>query len=169
MTTFGWTIATPAAPWSVIVDDEGRLLASGFVSLETLKSFRPSIPAPEVIAPQGPIAAAMTAYLDGDVNAIDPVDAEQAGGAFFQRAWKAMREIPPGRTWSYAELATKAGEPGAVRAAGSACARNLLAPFVPCHRVVRSDGSLGGYAYGADVKRWLLEHEGSQAGRLPLG
>ncbi len=70
-----------------------------------------------------------------------------------------MRSIPPGQTWSYARLAAEAGRPTAVRAAGSACARNLVAPFVPCHRVVRSDGSLGGYAYGLDIKRALLAHE----------
>ena len=57
------------------------------------------------------------------------------------------------------KAATKAGRPSATRAAGTACARNLVAPFVPCHRVVRSDGSLGGYYYGLDVKRWLLDLE----------
>jgi methylated-DNA-[protein]-cysteine S-methyltransferase len=74
-----------------------------------------------------------------------------------------MRQIPPGETWSYAELAAKAGRPQAVRAAGQACARNLVAPFVPCHRVVRSGGSLGGYYYGLAVKRWLLDHERGDA------
>jgi len=70
-----------------------------------------------------------------------------------------MRTIPAGRTWTYARLAAEAGRPTAVRAAGSGCARNLLAPIVPCHRVVRSGGGLGGYFYGLDVKRWLLQHE----------
>ena len=70
-----------------------------------------------------------------------------------------MREIPAGTTWSYGELAAKAGSPRAVRAVGQACARNMVAPFVPCHRVVRSDGSLGGYFYGLDTKRWILAHE----------
>jgi methylated-DNA-[protein]-cysteine S-methyltransferase len=88
------------------------------------------------------------------------VPVRQPGGAFQQAAWSAMREIPAGHTWSYSELATMAGRPDAVRAAGTACARNTVAPFVPCHRVLRSDGSLGGYAYGLDAKRWLLAHEG---------
>ena len=72
-----------------------------------------------------------------------------------------MREIPPGETITYAELAERAGNPRAVRAAGSACARNLIAPIVPCHRVVRSGESrnLGGYYYGLSTKEWLLEHE----------
>ena len=70
-----------------------------------------------------------------------------------------MRSIPPGQTWTYAELAAKAGRPAAVRAAGQACARNLVAPFVPCHRVLRSDGTLGGYFFGSETKQRLLDHE----------
>jgi methylated-DNA-[protein]-cysteine S-methyltransferase len=70
-----------------------------------------------------------------------------------------MRAIAPGSTATYAELAAAAGSPTAVRAAGSACARNLVAPFVPCHRVLRSGGTLGGYYYGLDAKRVLLAHE----------
>jgi methylated-DNA-[protein]-cysteine S-methyltransferase len=106
------------------------------------------------------ISDAIAAYVAGDGGALDRVPVDQAGGEFFQSAWQAMREIPPGETWSYAELAAKVGRPKAVRAAGSACARNNVAPFVPCHRVLRSDGSLGGYAYGLPVKRALLSHEG---------
>ena len=65
----------------------------------------------------------------------------------------------PGTTVSYAELAARAGGPRAVRAAGSACARNAICLFVPCHRIVRSDGGLGGYYYGLATKQRLLEHE----------
>src|SRR5262249_42910164 len=91
---------------------------------------------------------AIDAYVAGDGGARDRVPVSQPGGDFYQSAWDAMRQIPPGETWSYAELAAKVGKPSAVRAAGSACARNNVAPFVPCHRILRSDGSLGGYAYG---------------------
>ena len=70
-----------------------------------------------------------------------------------------MRAVAPGTTVSYAMLATQAGNPGAPRAAGAACAANLIAPVVPCHRVLRTDGSLGGYYYGLDRKKWLLLHE----------
>jgi len=97
------------------------------------------------------------------------VPVRQPGGAFQQQVWDVMRRIPPGQTWSYAELAAKAGNPDAARAAGSACARNLVAPFVPCHRVVRTDGSLGGYYYGLDVKEWLLAHEGRPDDQLAFG
>jgi methylated-DNA-[protein]-cysteine S-methyltransferase len=106
------------------------------------------------------VSDAIEAYEAGDIGALDAVPVDQPGGEFFQAAWRAMREIPPGETWSYAELAAKLGKPKAVRAAGSACARNNVAPFVPCHRILRSDGSLGGYAYGLPVKRALLDHEG---------
>jgi methylated-DNA-[protein]-cysteine S-methyltransferase len=105
------------------------------------------------------VSDAIGDYLAGDGGALDRVPVDQPGGEFFQSAWQAMREIPPGETWTYSELAAKVGRPTAVRAAGSACARNNVAPFVPCHRVLRSDGTLGGYAYGLPVKRALLDHE----------
>src|SRR3954469_10801657 len=106
------------------------------------------------------VSDAIEAYVAGDIGALDSVPVDQPGGEFMQAAWRAMREVPPGQTWSYAELAAKLGRPKAVRAAGSACGRNNVAPFVPCHRILRSDGSLGGYAYGLPVKRALLVHEG---------
>ena len=105
------------------------------------------------------IARALRAWRDGDVRALDALWVEQEGPAFRQKVWEAMRAIPAGSTASYGELAANAGNARAVRAAGSACARNSIPLIVPCHRVVRSDGSLGNYYYGADVKRWLLEHE----------
>lgn len=81
------------------------------------------------------------------------------GTAFQQAVWQALRSIPVGETRSYAELAAMAGRPGAVRAAGSACGANALAVAIPCHRVVRTDGSLGGYAYGLERKERLLAAE----------
>ena len=107
-----------------------------------------------------PVAAAIRNYFDGHLSALDGLPVEQPGGAFRQAAWAAMRGIAAGRACSYAQLAASAGRPAAVRAAGSACATNRVPLLVPCHRVVRSDGSLGNYFYGTDVKRWLLRHEG---------
>lgn len=72
-----------------------------------------------------------------------------------------MRKVSAGKTISYAELAKKAGSPDAIRAAGSACARNQVVIVVPCHRIVKSGGALGNYAYGLDAKEWLLRHEGA--------
>lgn len=82
------------------------------------------------------------------------------GSVFFRKVWKAAAEIPSGETISYSELARRAGNPKAARAAGSAMAKNPLPILIPCHRVIAADGSLGGYGGGLDMKRWLLRHEG---------
>ncbi|URD61523.1 bifunctional DNA-binding transcriptional regulator/O6-methylguanine-DNA methyltransferase Ada [Sphingomonas sp. KRR8] len=87
-----------------------------------------------------------------------PVDV--SGSAFQQRVWAELRKIPPGETRSYADIAAAVGQPGAVRAVGTANGSNPVAVLVPCHRVIRSDGSLGGYAGGLDRKRQLLRAEG---------
>ena len=87
------------------------------------------------------------------------------GTAFQQRVWTALRAIPPGHTASYAEIAARIGAPAAVRAVAGACAANTLAVAVPCHRVVRTDGSLSGYRWGIDRKRTLLARE--QAADVP--
>lgn len=81
------------------------------------------------------------------------------GGGFRRVVQKALLDIAYGRTESYGELAARVGNAGAVRAVGTACATNPLPIIVPCHRVVRSDGSLGNYAGGVEMKRWLLAHE----------
>jgi AraC family transcriptional regulator of adaptative response/methylated-DNA-[protein]-cysteine methyltransferase len=81
------------------------------------------------------------------------------GTAFQERVWQELQRIPPGETRSYAEIAAAAGNPKAVRAAGSANGANNVAVLIPCHRVVRSDGSAGGYAYGLEIKRELLRRE----------
>jgi len=81
------------------------------------------------------------------------------GTAFQRRVWQALREIPPGRTVSYAEIARAIGAPKATRAVAGACAANNLAVAIPCHRVVRNDGSLAGYAWGVERKRVLIERE----------
>lgn len=100
-------------------------------------------------------------YFDGDFAALNGIKVRQPGAEFSQAVWKAMRKIPAGKTMSYAELAGRAGSPAAVRAAGSACARNLIAPIVPCHRVVKTGGELGNYAYGLNYKEELLRFEGA--------
>ncbi len=86
-----------------------------------------------------------------------PLDVQ--GTAFQEAVWQALRRIPPGETRSYAQIAAEVGKPGAVRAAGSANGANNVAVLIPCHRVIRSDGSLGGYAYGLEIKQRLLDKE----------
>jgi AraC family transcriptional regulator of adaptative response/methylated-DNA-[protein]-cysteine methyltransferase len=97
-----------------------------------------------------------------------PIDV--AGTAFQEAVWRELRKIPPGETRSYAEIAAAIGAPKAVRAVGSANGDNHVAVLIPCHRVIRSDGTLGGYAGGVDRKRKLLAAEGHQsaAPELPL-
>jgi AraC family transcriptional regulator, regulatory protein of adaptative response / methylated-DNA-[protein]-cysteine methyltransferase len=84
------------------------------------------------------------------------------GTAFQERVWKALQEIPAGVTVSYAEIAKRIGAPGSVRAVAGACAANKLAVAIPCHRVIRNDGSLSGYAWGVERKRSLIDREASQ-------
>ena len=84
------------------------------------------------------------------------------GTAFQHRVWQALREIPAGATASYAEIARRIGAPGAARAVAGTCAANKLAVAIPCHRVVRTDGSLSGYAWGVERQRILLEREASR-------
>ncbi|WP_456237165.1 bifunctional DNA-binding transcriptional regulator/O6-methylguanine-DNA methyltransferase Ada [Acidiphilium iwatense] len=88
-----------------------------------------------------------------------PIDVR--GTAFQQRVWQALRQIPPGSTASYAEIARRIGNPAAVRAVAQACAVNPAAVVIPCHRVVRSNGDLGGYRWGIERKRELLRREGA--------
>ncbi|MBL8951315.1 MAG: methylated-DNA--[protein]-cysteine S-methyltransferase [Myxococcaceae bacterium] len=102
---------------------------------------------------------AIERYFAGELNALDALTIAPAGTAFQKLVWAALRTVRAGATLSYAELADRLGRPRAVRAVGQANAKNPIALVVPCHRVVSSDGSLGGYAWGADRKAWLLAHE----------
>lgn len=116
--------------------------------------------APEFVAPR---VAAVAQALAGRGGA-SPVPIELLGTAFQYRVWEALMRIPAGQTRSYAELARELGQPDAVRAVAGACARNKVAVLVPCHRVVRSDGSLGGYRWGLPRKQALLEREATTSG-----
>jgi methylated-DNA-[protein]-cysteine S-methyltransferase len=100
-------------------------------------------------------------YFAGDINALNGISVRQPGAQFSQAAWKAMRKVKAGKTISYSDLADRSGSKAAVRAAGSACAKNAIALVVPCHRIVKTGGSLGNYAYGLNKKEWLLRHEGA--------
>jgi len=86
------------------------------------------------------------------------------GTEFQQQVWALLRKIPPGRTRSYAEIAAALGNPRATRAVARACASNRIAVVIPCHRVVRTDGTLGGYRWGVDRKERLLARERDRKG-----
>jgi AraC family transcriptional regulator of adaptative response/methylated-DNA-[protein]-cysteine methyltransferase len=106
------------------------------------------------------LAQVLTGAIHGGSAATSlPIDL--VGTAFQMRVWEVLRDVPAGTTLSYSQVAQRLGTPRAARAVGSACAANPAALVVPCHRVVRSDGSLGGYRWGLDVKSALLDAEGS--------
>ena len=98
-------------------------------------------------------------WLQGDASALLSIGVAQSGTPFKQSVWHAMRQISAGEPVSYARLAAMAGNSGAVRAAASACATNQIPLIVPCHRVIKSDGSIGNYYWGSAMKAQLLEHE----------
>lgn len=109
----------------------------------------------------GGLLAQVAEFVEAPRRGLDlPLDLR--GTAFQQRVWQVLREIPAGSTLSYAELAARIGAPSAVRAVAGACAANVLAVAIPCHRVLRSDGGLSGYRWGVARKRALLEREARQ-------
>lgn len=159
------TVATPDGPFTIVARADGAVLASGWTaSVDALVArIAPELRPTAVEPGHTPAADAALAYYAGDVSAIDDVVVAQRGGEFRMRGWAQLRRIRPGHPQSYTEFAAAIGNPRAVRAAASACATNAPALFVPCHRVLRTDGSLGGFAWGLDVKRSLLAREAATA------
>ena len=157
------THATPLGPFTIVADDDGLVHASGFTAdMDAL-----AVPATRRRRDLGEASRAVRAYFAGDLAAIDDVAVHQTSGPLVERGWDILREIPPGAPITYAELAARCGRPDAPRAASAACGRNAAALFVPCHRVLRSSGALGGYRWGLDVKRRLLAHEAPEVGVMP--
>lgn len=112
-------------------------------------------------ATSGAVPDALRAYTNGDLTAIDSIAVAQQETPFRGEVWRALRRVPAGDAVTYTTLAALTGRPAAVRAAASGCATNLVALIVPCHRIVRADGGLGGYLFGTAVKHRLLTHEGA--------
>jgi AraC family transcriptional regulator, regulatory protein of adaptative response / methylated-DNA-[protein]-cysteine methyltransferase len=111
------------------------------------------------------LVARVVGFIEAPKRSLNlPLDIR--GTAFQQRVWRALQRISAGTTVSYAEIARRIGSPSSVRAVAGACAANDIAVAIPCHRVVRSDGSLSGYAWGIDRKRQLIEREREQSARL---
>ncbi len=108
------------------------------------------------------LLAEVVAAVEAPVNGFDHIPIDVKGTAFQEAVWRELCKIPAGETRSYADIAAAVGKPKAVRAAGSANGANNVAVLIPCHRVVRSDGTLGGYAYGLPIKEELLKREASK-------
>ncbi|BBC73708.1 bifunctional transcriptional activator/DNA repair enzyme protein Ada [Altererythrobacter sp. B11] len=157
-----------AIHWAVVDTTLGPMLVAATEKGVCRLSFgegeaelRARFPAAELVE-GGEAFAALLAAVVAEVErpglgADIPLDVQ--GTAFQEKVWRELRRIPPGETRSYAEIAAAAGNPGAVRAAGSANGANHVSVLIPCHRVIRSDGSLGGYAWGLEIKRELLARE----------
>lgn len=157
--TIRWAVAhTTLGPMLVAATQKGVCRLS-FAEGEAELAAR--FPNAELLAGDGEFAALLQRVIGaverpGNANDI-PLDVQ--GTAFQEAVWAQLRRIPPGETRSYAEIAAAVGSPKAVRAAGSANGANNVAVLIPCHRVLRSDGAIGGYAYGIDIKEELLKRE----------
>jgi methylated-DNA-[protein]-cysteine S-methyltransferase len=162
------TVPTPVGPFTLLVDG-GGVCAAGFTDRpETLqRRLDPRRRAARTRPAADPytVASRVLAYLAGEVEALDELAVDQPGDPSRQAAWQALRSVPAGQTVSYrqlgalADLADPATDPLGAQAAGAACAGNHVAVIVPCHRVLRADGRLGGYGWGVHRKVWLLDHE----------
>lgn len=161
MTATIQTVETPDGAFTILADDDGRVLSSGWTAdADTILLRLPARHRPaEIRTGQTDAAAAVRDFYAGDVAAIDAVEVRQFGTDLQRAGWQALRRIRPGRPLTYTGFAAALGQPTAVRAAASICARNAPALFVPCHRVLRTDGSLGGFAWGLEVKQSLLARE----------
>ncbi|GGM32543.1 methylated-DNA--[protein]-cysteine S-methyltransferase [Dactylosporangium sucinum] len=157
------TTGTPAGPFTTVVDGDGVVLASGWTTdvAELLRLARLAGPAAQR-DDVGDTTKAVRAYHEGDLTAIDAVPVRQHSGEFLMHAWDVLRRVPAGTPITYSEFAVRSGRPPAIRAAAQACGRNAAALFVPCHRVLRLDGTLGGFRWGLPVKRWLLDFEAAR-------
>ncbi len=168
MKLYTTTLHTPIGPFTLVSDGDG-ICAAGFTgTIEDLRVPGGDPAAVKHVPGLGEHSRAVTAYFDGRLSAIDDIPVTQQGSAFYLAAWQALRQIPSGLPISYHELASRLQHPAASRAAGTACGRNAVALIVPCHRVLRSNGGLGGYAWGLARKRWLLDHEAQAAQRTTV-
>lgn len=155
-------LSTPDGPFTILARD-GVVLASGWTAglPELAGQVHPALrpDAVEEVADLGAISAAVEAFYAGDPAPAMAVPVRQQSGPFRAHAWDVLRQVKPGAPVTYSEYAALAGNPKAVRAAASACAFNAAALFVPCHRVIRTDGSLGGFRWGLRIKESLLARE----------
>ena len=159
MTATIQTVDTPDGPFTILADGTGAVLSSGWTADPDRILGRLRTPPTDIVVGETDAADAVRAFYAGDFAAIESVPVVQHGTAMQLTGWGALRRIDPGHPLTYTEFAAELGTPSAVRAAASICARNAPALFVPCHRVLRSDGSLGGFAWGLDVKHSLLQRE----------
>ncbi|RYF29245.1 MAG: methylated-DNA--[protein]-cysteine S-methyltransferase [Chloroflexi bacterium] len=155
------TTITPDGEFHMIIDQNDIVRASGFGSADNLLHRFDSALSIDTIehVNQHQYQQLITDYYDGNKAALSRIPHRQAGTDFQKSVWNAMSTIPYGQTVSYKALAAASGNPSAIRAAGTICGRSRLILLVPCHRVLKSDGSIGSYLYGPAIKESLLRHE----------
>lgn len=162
------TMDTPDGPFTILTDGDAVVASGWTADVDALVALiHPDMrPAPGDVAgaePDDPgmraAREAVVAYYAGHVDAPGAIPVHQHSGPFRERAWEVLRDVVVGEPITYTEFAARAGSPAAVRAAAGACAQNAAALFVPCHRILRSDGSLGGFRYGLEIKQRLLDRE----------
>jgi methylated-DNA-[protein]-cysteine S-methyltransferase len=159
-------LSTPLGPMTVALRGEALALAAFTdTAAHLLAGLERRFPGAERRSEPAPaeVARAFEAYWAGEIRAVDALAVDLGGAPFQAGIWAALRKIPAGATASYGDLARAAGTAGASRAVGAANGANPVWIVVPCHRVIRSDGSLCGYGGGVDRKRWLLAHEAKHA------
>jgi len=145
------TIPSPVGPLHAVIED-GRVRDLSFDDGR----------APGPAQDRSGLTGRLRAYFDGELDALADVDLALSGTPFQLDVWTALRAIPAGTTVSYRDIAEAVGRPDATRAVGNAVGSNPVAIVVPCHRVIRTSGGLGGFGGGLDRKRWLLAHEGAR-------
>lgn len=158
-------VESPMGTIALVTRDDGALCALDFTDRGDLMRSRLQARFGHVEleekADAGGHSTRLRTYLGGDLGALDDALVDACGSEFQQRVWAELRRVPAGATRSYAEIADAIGKPSAARAVGGANGRNPVALVIPCHRVIPANRSLGGYAGGAERKRWLLAHEGA--------
>lgn len=158
------TMGTPIGPFTMILDENGMLMASGWDTTPDELAPLAGLEAVALVQVQASVVVgAVRAYFAGELRALDDVAVHVPTARFVDEARRQLRMIPAGTSLTYTQLAAASGLPAAVRAAAQGCSGNPVALFVPCHRVLRSDGGLGGYRYGLERKRWLLAFERDHA------
>ena len=160
------TFDTPCGLFSVAVNETGAVVATAFGNLTRLRERLPE--KCRLIGDTASLTVAVRLQVEAyfaKKRRIFSVPIAAHGTAFQQRVWAALAAIPFGETRSYGQLAAELGKPGASRAVGRANATNPVCLLAPCHRVIGADGSLTGFAFGEDIKRRLLLHEGSLPAR----
>ncbi|MES2642639.1 MAG: bifunctional DNA-binding transcriptional regulator/O6-methylguanine-DNA methyltransferase Ada [Myxococcota bacterium] len=145
---------------AILLDDEAETL---------VRDLQDRFPRAELVGGDAAFeqwVAQVVGFVEAPGTGLDlPLDVR--GTTFQQRVWQALREIPAGSTASYTDIARRIGAPKSVRAVAAACAANAIAVAIPCHRVVKRDGSLSGYRWGVERKRTLLAREGAASGSAP--